>query len=277
VLFGILTICSSHSTQFDRDEISLLEEISKNIAFALNSIELKENYKQREMELIQSQKMAAVGVLSSGIAHEINNPLSAIIGEVQWLIEKQKNKKLLKSLKLLQKLCLKIAAIVQKLLIFSSQKTDSRNKKFNINDIINETISLVEKKLKLHNIKLTKHLDKTAPLLSINRNEMGQVIMNILFNSIDAMNNMAGSLTISTEFDNTKKYVLIKFEDTGTGISEENLPKIFDPFFTTKPVGKGTGLGLSISYKIIENAGGSLEIESKGTNMGTAAIIKLPV
>jgi two-component system cell cycle sensor histidine kinase/response regulator CckA len=232
-------------------------------------------HKKAEAELMLAQKLASVGQLAAGIAHEINNPLSVLCGEIQWLLEGSKDKKLIKSLKSMDRVCKRIALIVNNLLTFSRETATKVVKLSNINSLIERTLSLMERRFKLINIKIVKKFDKSLPGLIMNKGQIEQVFMNILLNSLGAMPN-GGKLTISTKLSSTKDAVEVIFVDTGSGIAKEDLSKIFDPFFSTKPTGRGTGLGLSVSHGIIKNHGGSIKIDSE-LNRGTKVLIRLPI
>jgi len=133
----------------------------------------------------------------------------------------------------------------------------------------------MKRRFKLTNIKIVKKFDKILPNLAIDKEQIEQVFMNILMNSLDIMPN-GGKLTVSTKLSSTKDAVEIIFVDTGSGIAKENLPKIFDPFFTTKPPRNGTGMGLSVCHGIIENHSGDIKIDSE-LNRGTEVLIRLPI
>jgi len=255
--------------------ISVLKDKNGKIINFLSTQHNITEHKKAEAELMQAQKLASVGQLAAGIAHEINNPLSVLSGEIQWLLERSKDKKLIKSLKSMDRVSKRIALIVSNLLTFSRETATKIAKLLNINSLIDRTLSLMERRFKLTNIKIVKKFDKSLPDLIVNKGRIEQVFMNILLNSLGAMPN-GGKLTISTKLSSTKDAVEIIFVDTGSGIAKEDLSKIFDPFFSTKPTGRGTGLGLSVSHGIIKNHGGSIEIDSE-LNRGTRALIRLPL
>lgn len=231
--------------------------------------------KKTEMELFQVQKLASIGELAAGIAHEVNNPLAALSGEIQWLQGNSGyNKEFYKSLTFMEKICARIDRIITNLLAFSREVSIGQKEWADVNALIDRTLLLIERRLQFSNIKIIKKFDNDIPAIFLRKGEIEQVFLNILTNSMEAMFK-GGKITLATSFNKGKKVIGIMFTDNGEGIARENLPKVFDPFFTTKPVGKGTGLGLSISHGIVKRHGGNIEIESK-QGKGTRVIINLP-
>lgn len=230
--------------------------------------------RELESQLIQSAKLASVGVLAGGIAHEIRNPLGVCSSAAQILLESPYDKKLQKECSEKIYSGIKRAShIIENLLRFA-RPSGGRLEPIKVNDVVDETISLIAEQIKLKRIKIEKKLSGNLPSIEGNGNLLKQVFLNMILNAANSMGN-GGTLTIITEiFDS--KFVGITFSDTGCGIPEENLDKIFDPFFTTMPVGKGTGLGLSISYSIIKQHNGSIDIKSTA-GKGSTFVIKLPV
>jgi PAS domain S-box-containing protein len=231
--------------------------------------------KKAEVELIQAQKLASIGQLAAGVAHEINNPLSAISGEIQWLLKRNKEKKLAKSLQLMDKLCNRIAHIVNNLLVFSRETSTKVKESSNVDSLIEKTLLLIGRRLAANNIKITKKLKKNLPGIFVNRGEIEQALMNIFLNSLDAMPR-GGKLSISTRLSRDKEAIEITIADTGAGIAKKDLPRVFEPFFTTKAPGRGAGLGLYLSHGIIKKHNGSIAIDSK-LNKGTNISIRLPL
>lgn len=231
--------------------------------------------KKAEAELRQSQKLASIGQLSAGLAHEINNPLSALSGEVQWLMEKNKDKKLLKSLRFIYRVSERISRIINNLLIFSHETSEKTKEPVNINSLLNKTLLLVKRNFRINSIKVKKNLKKDIPDLIANRGDFEQIFINILKNCADAMPD-GGELNIITRLTKSDKAVEIIFQDTGIGIAKENLARVLDPFYTTKPPGMGTGLGLSVTHGILKNYAGTIKIKSE-LNKGTNVIIRFPV
>jgi two-component system sporulation sensor kinase A len=231
--------------------------------------------KRADIEVRQAQRLSAIGQLAAGVAHEVNNPLAALSGELQWLMEKTEDKKLGKSLSFMLKICDRIAVIVNNLLVFSRESFSAEKKNLKVEKAIEDTTKLIEKRFDLSNIRILRKYDKSLPKVNMNKGQIEQVILNVLLNSADAMPE-GGTITITTRQSRDSKSVEIVIKDTGTGINEENLGKIFDPFYSTKSPDKGTGLGLSVSHGIIKSHSGEISAKSK-KGRGTEVMIKLPV
>lgn len=240
--------------------------------------ELKKAYEKLQnlqTQLIHSEKLASVGRLAAGVAHEINNPLTGILTFTHLLLsEMSEDNPVRDELNVIAREAKRCKLITQNLLDFARQ-TEPEKVSTNINKLIKETLSIVENQAPFQNIRIVKSLNPSLPCLLIDPNQIQQVLMNVLLNAQEAMPR-GGFLTISTDFTEDDNSLEIKFIDTGYGISEENLEKIFDPFFTTKEVGTGTGLGLAVSYGIIKSHGGQITIYSK-KGRGTTVLIKLPL
>jgi PAS domain S-box-containing protein len=230
--------------------------------------------KRSEAKLLQAQKLASVGQLAAGVAHEINNPLSALSGEIQWMLEKTTDKRLAKSLKFMEKVSQRIANIVSHLLTFSRETPEEAKESCSLNSVIGHALSLMERRFEQAGVALEKDLARELPSLRINRGRMEQVFMNVLLNSLDAMPD-GGRLSVRSRLSRDGGWAEVVIEDTGVGVAEADLGRIFDPFYTTKPPGKGTGLGLSMSHGIVTSHGGTIELESK-LGRGTRVSIRLP-
>jgi two-component system NtrC family sensor kinase len=228
-----------------------------------------------QSQLMQSEKLASLGRLASGVAHEINGPLTGILTFSHLLMRKLKdNPELQKELELIVRETTRVSTIVRGLLDFA-RESKPQKRPCHINDLILHTLSLVERQPVFQNIRIAKSLDSQVPILLIDANQIQQVFMNILLNAADAMAT-GGSLTISSSHASEDAFLQVKLSDTGCGIPEENLPKIFDPFFTTKADRKGTGLGLAVSYGIIERHRGRIEVQSE-VGRGTTFTVLLPL
>jgi PAS domain S-box-containing protein len=232
-----------------------------------------------EKQLIQSSKLASLGELAAGVAHEIGNPLSAISNYTQFLtLGKETESEFTQSLDGIKAEISRIDGIIKNLLAFSRLSPEEITD-VDINEIINSAISLVSHQRLFRNIKLNKLLTTNCPKIKADRNQLIQVLLNILLNSAQAMPE-GGIIQIKSIY--TDSYLKIQVTDTGIGISKENLGKIFDPFFTTKPDGMGTGLGLSIVYRIVEKFNGIIEVKSPATQKliktanGTTFTISFP-
>jgi len=204
--------------------------------------------------------MASVGKLSAGVAHEIGNPLSIIIGYLEFLSRSSNlNEQERESLKRAEEETRRINQIIKELLDYSRPLSQTYEP-VDINQVIDETLNLVKFQKGFDRIQTELKLEDSLPPVMGNRNQIKQVLINLLLNARDAMPE-GGILTIRTTKEN--QHIQIEVIDSGVGISEQNLKKIFDPFFTTKEPGKGIGLGLSISLKLVETMGGKIEVESK--------------
>ena len=259
--------------------VQSLQNATEGYVNLTKTLEQKVEEKTKELErardqLIQNEKLSAIGRLAAGIAHEINNPLTAILINSHLLKEKiGDNSRISEKLDLVIEETQRCAKIVSGLLEFSRQ-TPPEMKIVSINDIINKTLILFESVLLANNIKLETSLTQELPMIMADESKIKQVLTNILLNSIDAMPN-GGNLRIQSLLLPNRKFVEIEIKDSGIGIPKENLDRIFDPFFTTKK-SKGTGLGLSISYGIIQQHNGTIEVNSE-VNKGTIVKIRLPV
>jgi two-component system NtrC family sensor kinase len=222
---------------------------------------------QLNEQLLQASKMAAVGELSAGIAHEINNPLAIILTERQILtdcleqpidMDEEFREQLTRSISQIDVQINRCKRITHNLLRFS-RRSESRIESVNVNLLLKEIVELMEKEASSNGIEIIADFEESIPTLLSDTSQLQQVFLNMMNNAIDALEKKPyGRIFIKTVFSDDKNGVEIIFADTGSGISEENIEKIFDPFFTTKPVGKGTGLGLSISYSIIKHLGGDI-------------------
>jgi two-component system, NtrC family, sensor kinase len=235
------------------------------------------------LQVIETGKLATVGELAAGIAHEINNPVAIMVEEAGWvqdLLEEEEFQegenleefqRALKQINTQGKRC---KEITHKLLSFA-RKTDSRIKVVQMNDLINEAIGLAEQSAKYSKVVIHTNLEENLPFIQASQTEMQQVFLNLINNAVDAMDSKGGgTIDITSRLDEDN--IIINFSDNGPGIHRNNLDRIFDPFFTTKPVGKGTGLGLSICYGIIKKMGGEINVQSV-IDEGTTFSIRIPV
>jgi two-component system NtrC family sensor kinase len=229
---------------------------------------------QVQDQLIQAGKMAALGELAAGVAHEINNPLTGVLTFSSLMLKKaDETHPWKKDLENIVHQTTRCRNIVRGLLDFARQRKPVK-KKWDIHALIDRTVTLVENQARFQNIKMVKKFNADMPMLLVDGDQIQQVFMNILINAADAMGGNGGTLTIQTRFNH--EIAEITFTDAGCGMSKEHLSKLFTPFFTTKETGKGTGLGLAISYGIVQGHGGEIDVESE---MGKGSIfrIKLPI
>lgn len=234
--------------------------------------------KRLKEQLYHSDKLASLGLLVSGVAHEINNPLTGILAYAELLNMRVSDEDVKKDLEKILHSAERCKKIVENLLTFSRQRAPSRSLEY-INEIIDKAIDLRAYWLRTSNIEILKEYGQDIPTLYIDSQQIQQVLLNIILNAEHAIvesKKERGMIRFSTSFDSKKQKVIVKITDNGTGIPSNIIQRIFDPFFTTKPVGIGTGLGLSISHGIIHEHGGSIQVESK-IGEGTTFIIELPV
>ncbi len=235
-------------------------------------------------QIIQAGKLASLGELAAGVAHEINNPLAIMVEEAGWIQDlMQGDAELLarsshqaqyqRALQQIQTHGRRCKDITVKLLGFA-RSTHSPLQPTQLNDLARDVAGLVERPARLANVTLALELDPGLPSIQASPPELQQVLMNLVNNALDAMEPQGGKLYIRTRREG-KGGVLLEVADTGPGIPEAVLARIFDPFFTTKPVGKGTGLGLSICYGIVHKLGGRLEVKSV-PQRGAAFLAHLP-
>jgi len=228
----------------------------------------------REMQdsLIQSEKMASLGKMSAGVAHEINNPLTSILINTHLMLEKTEKTHLFHEyLSLIADETIRCTNIVKGLLEFSRQNPPQKAYT-DINEIIRQTLQLLEHQAAFQNIRVTRKLGESLPQIKVDKDKIKQVFWNLMINAAEAMPN-GGILTIASQLSEDEKFVEVIFTDTGVGIPAEYLNKLFDPFFTTK--GSGTGLGLAVSYGIIEQHQGKIEVRSE-PGKGSVFTIRLP-
>jgi len=239
---------------------------------------MTQNLHVSQRQLVQSAKLAAIGELATNIAYEVNNPLTGVLGYTGLLLRADDipaDKK--EHLKTIERETLRAREILRHLLDFSRSKPP-RLFKADIAGIVQDTFTLVRGQARMSNVEITMNCQEGLPEVAIDADQMRQVFMNLINNAIFAMPK-GGTLTIRCRQEKNnrgKDSVLVELIDTGIGIPEAQLDKIFDPFFTTRLDGEGTGLGLSISYMIVQNHGGSIEVESK-VGEGSTFRVLLPV
>ena len=230
-----------------------------------------------ETQLVQSEKLAAVGQLVSGVAHELNNPLTSIAGLSEFLLEqKELGKKDRGHLQVIQEQAERAGRIVRNLLTFA-RKGAAERVPVDLNDVIRRTLSLTSYDLKLKDIAVERELSGALPDVFGDRHGLQQVVLNLVTNAAHAVadnpRERPREITVSTWFDGQ---VHLRVADTGPGISDDIAQSVFTPFFTTKEPGKGTGLGLSITYSIVESHGGQITLEPRGPRGGAAFRVDLP-
>jgi len=231
--------------------------------------------RQMQEQLVITDRLASVGELAAGIAHELNNPLTGVIGFSQLLMDREMPDDAREDLQAVYSEAQRASQVVKNLLTFARKHTAAKEK-VNINDVINKVLELRTYELNLENIKVDARLDSELPKVMADYFQLQQVFLNIIINAEYFMKEAhnKGTLTITTEKVGTK--VKVSFADDGPGIDKDDLGHLFDPFFTTKEVGKGTGLGLSICHGIIAEHGGRIYAESE-LGKGATFIVELPI
>ena len=279
-LLGCLLLGSRKIREFSSAEVNLLVSVGSQIAASIEKMLLLEetqcayeNLRRTQEQLLQSEKMAAIGQLISGVAHELNNPLTAILGYSQLLASSEYvNDRGSEFVAKLHKQALRTHRIVNNLLSFARQQKTERHP-VRVNQIVEDTIALREYDLRVNNIQMQRELEPDLPLIGADPNQLQQVFLNILNNAVDAIleHSDRGDIWIRTALVDGR--ILVEFVDSGLGIQDTH--RVFDPFYTTKPVGKGTGLGLSICYGIISEHGGEISVQNVPPR-GAAVRVSLP-
>jgi two-component system NtrC family sensor kinase len=257
-----------------KDEIGELADSFNLMASSIKERDdrLKASAQQKIQE---SERLASIGRLAAGIAHEINNPLGAVLVYSNLLLEESKLKgPEEESLRKIVRETIRCKEIVKGLLDFA-RKTKPKKEPAYISSILDSVISLVEKQSLFQNISITRKFNGCMPMVMVDKSQIQQVFLNIILNAAEAMQGK-GNLTVSIKLLKRGKFIEIIFADTGCGIPRDDMQKLFEPFFTTKEQSSGIGLGLAISYGIIKNHGGNIEVNSR-VGKGTEFYIRLPV
>ncbi|MEJ2730445.1 MAG: PAS domain S-box protein [Deltaproteobacteria bacterium] len=257
----------------------IYDSSGKEIATVGSFVDLKERLdmeralRRTQEQLLQSEKLAAMGRLTSQIAHELNNPLYGIMNTLELLkTEIAPESKRRKVLEMALSETVRLSDLLRKMLSFSKPDQEERQA-IDLNMVLDEILLLHEKQLQENDIKIKTTFAKTLPPISASKNQLRQVFLNLVANARDAMPH-GGTLSVTTAADSEN--VIIEFADNGIGIGEEHLKKIFDSFFTTKDSVKGVGLGLSVCYGFIRDHGGDIQVKSK-LDSGTTFTITFPI
>ena len=298
-VLGSLIISSISPDAFGKEEVQILSILTKQAAIAIEKSELiatlketqtklqnggrerEEKIKEKTRELkrsqtclFQSEKLAGIGQLAAGVAHEMRNPLGVIATSLYYLkdILSPQDRSVKKYFEIMDTEIGRCQAIINNLLEFS-RKSEKEIELLDVNKLLEMSLSLLEKDLLVRDIQLVKEMSNIPKILA-NMDEMKQVFLNLILNATQSMSK-GGELKVKTSRAGKEKIRII-IEDTGMGIRKEDLSEIFNPFFTTKSPGEGTGLGLSLVHSVIESYDGTIQVESK-EEKGTSFIIKLPI
>jgi signal transduction histidine kinase len=265
-LYHALALIIGFLAKKDRQHRLSLEKTSEELSEAYQK--LQNTFEQ----LKKADRLAALGQLSAGMAHEIRNPLGSIKGSIE-ILEKEIPPEHTKYefVAIIKEEVTRLNSLVESFLKFA-RPPKPRLQPTSINDLVETTLILIKKRAQEGKIKIRKELDSNLPLIDLDRDQIRQVLLNVILNSSDSMPD-GGSLTIQTQVGSPTQTVSIDIIDSGAGIGDEELDHIFDPFFTTKS--QGTGLGLSISYQLIQNHGGTITAHKNKVN-GLTFHIELP-
>ncbi len=271
---GIMGIASKENRHYSSNDENLLVAISRQLATTIEKVQLYEetcrayeDLRRTQEQLLQSEKMSAVGQLISGVAHELNNPLTAILGYAQLLEGAGLDNRSADYVRKLFKQAQRTHRVVQNLLSFARQRKPQKQE-VDLRKVLEESITLREYDLKVNNVTLEREFDAEIPLVVADPHQLEQVFLNVINNALDAMVEASASGKLKIRIFKKDAHVCVEFDDNGPGIKDPN--RIFDPFYTTKSVGKGTGLGLSICYGIVKEHGG--EIVARNRDEGGATI-----
>jgi signal transduction histidine kinase len=283
-VIGTLTVIDDRDEwSFTAEHLQVLELLAPQATVWIRNARLYQELQERieaqhraELSLVRSARLAAVGEMAAGVAHELNNPLTSVNGFVELVLEELPADSPHRSdLELVMREAQRARGVVRRLLDFS-RPVENQRVRTDLNELIADVLALVRHLARTGGIQIELNLEEGLPWVSVDPGHIKQVVLNLAHNAIQAMPH-GGVLTISTEIlQNESRWVVINVKDTGDGISPENLERIFEPFFTTRPAGSGTGLGLSVSYGIVNEHGGSIEVES-APGKGSCFTITLPL
>jgi two-component system NtrC family sensor kinase len=276
---GIMGISSRESREYTSNDESLLVAIGRQLSTTIEKVRLYEetcrayeDLRHTQEQLLQSEKMSAVGQLIAGVAHELNNPLTAILGYAQLLESEGLADRAADFVSKLFKQAQRTHRVVQNLLSFARQRKPQKQQ-VDICKVLDETLALRDYDLKVNDIKVEREIEAGLPAVTADPHQLEQVFLNVINNGVDAMLETGRAGTLKVRVYAREGNVFTEFQDSGPGIKEPN--RIFDPFYTTKNVGKGTGLGLSICYGIVKEHGGDISAHNQESG-GAVIQIRLP-
>jgi two-component system NtrC family sensor kinase len=237
-----------------------------------------EEIRRGQEQFVHTEKLASLGRMAAGVAHEINSPLTGIVTFAHLMLKRAppENKMDREDLEVIIEQAERCSKIIKGLLGFSRAIPAEKNE-MNVNNTIRHTLGIIQNQAKFHNVKIEVKADETLPTVRGDSSQIEQVFLNLLINASDAMNDK-GRIVIKTSRTvvDESPYVEIEISDTGPGIPEEHISRLFEPFFTTKPVGKGTGLGLAVSHGIVRKHGGHIIVKST-PGEGASFYVRLPI
>jgi PAS domain S-box-containing protein len=276
---GIMGIGSADNREYSSNDENLLVAVGRQLATTIEKVRLYEetcrayeDLRLTQEKLLQSEKMSAVGQLIAGVAHELNNPLTAILGYAQLLESEELNERQADYVSKLFKQAQRTHRVVQNLLSFARQRKPQKQD-VDVRKVLEETLTLRDYDLRVNNVRIVRQMEDSIPAVTADPHQLEQVFLNIINNAVDAMLEKGDGGTLKVRVYSDEGLVHVVFQDSGPGIKEPG--RIFDPFYTTKSVGKGTGLGLSICYGIVKEHGG--EITARNRSEGGAIVeITLP-
>ncbi|HSE48383.1 MAG TPA: PAS domain S-box protein [Terriglobales bacterium] len=278
-IVGTLGISSRDAREFTPSEETLLVAIGRQLANTIEKVRLYEETRRAyedltrtQEQLLQSEKMSAIGQLISGVAHELNNPLTAILGYAQLLENEELDERSRDFVSKLYRQAQRTHKIVQNLLSFSRQRKPQKQS-VDLRRVLEETLALRDYDLKLNNISVEREFESPLPAVTADPHQIEQVFLNVINNAVDAMLEVARGGALHVRVHARNGYVAAEFRDTGPGIRDSK--RIFDPFYTTKGVGKGTGLGLSICYGIMKEHQGEITAHNHHER-GAVVTVRLP-
>jgi signal transduction histidine kinase len=286
---GVMCVSNRSEFKFSDEHISFLMAIGNQIGLAVDHANLYEDIKKAYQDLklaqeqiVRNEKMASLGKLAATIAHEINNPMAAILNYIK-LIKKlitkgrflpEKIPDITRFLNIMDTETVRCGEIVKSLLAFS-RESNIEMKKYSIEEIVDRTMNIIDHDLKIRKIKLIKEIEPHLPPIKCDIKQIQQALLNIISNAAEAITG-GGIITVAAKRSENNGFLDIAISDTGCGISKENIENVFEPFFTTKEEGKGVGLGLSVVYGIITKHQGSVMVESE-PGQGSVFKVQLPI
>ncbi|MDY7038949.1 MAG: ATP-binding protein, partial [Thermodesulfobacteriota bacterium] len=286
---GVMSVSSHSQFKFSLDYVEFLTAIGNQIGVAVDNANLYKNLerayqelKEAQQQVIRAEKLASLGKLAATIAHEINNPLAAVLTYIRLMMKLMKRGRftservldISRYLDTMEAETARCGEIVKNLLTFSRQSKMIIETNM-VEEIIEKTLILISHDLKMKAIKVVKDIEPGLPKIQCDFKQIQQVFLNLIINASESMSD-EGTLTISVSRPKKEDVLEIVISDTGHGITDEDLKNIFEPFFTTKEEGKGVGLGLSVVYGIITRHNGSIEVESRFEE-GSAFKVRLPI